>query len=258
VCGGGLGISALSDPSGVRRAGGRRGGGGGGGGGGGAHLTPSTTRFATCGDTRHVKATPRTCFTKPSSTTLQDLSSRTTGHVKRTSPPPAGAQPRLRVSSARPSRTPKYAICGRCSSRSASTPWSTSSPVMPRRVSASGLFPKGARGSTPSRYHPTPRAVPQSCSTAPPTKNPGAYFSDVPVSFISTVQPLLSLDSSRRKPASKSRSPGAPSRARMSVMITRREERVARMRRRRKSAQPRKRSGGAAVEAIYATKKAAR
>jgi hypothetical protein len=85
---------------------------------------------------------------------------------------------------------------------------------------------------------------------APPTKKPGAYFSDVPVSLISIVEPLHSLLSRRRKPASKSRKPGEPSRERMSVITMRRLDSVASTSRKRKSAQPRKRSGGAGADML--------
>ena len=168
-------------------------------------LDASTRRFPVCGETRTVKATPRTRFTRPSSVQSIVLSSRAIGSLSWISPvwPPASALRRT-ICNARPSSTPNRRLrIGSVTARNVSTEISASSLVTPTRVTSTGFFANRPTQRTISRKYPIPRLEPQSCRILrPPVTIPGLYLSAVPDSLISTAIPFVSLSSRRSAEAS--------------------------------------------------------
>mmetsp|Transcript_17783 Transcript_17783/g.37796 ORF Transcript_17783/g.37796 Transcript_17783/m.37796 type:complete len:203 (+) Transcript_17783:118-726(+) len=108
----------------------------------------STRRFATCGETLALYATPRTRFTFADSVSCTGPSSLTVGSVSTTSPPPSGGAPLFWMSSEAPSLMPKCRSIGTVTVRKTSTPTSSAELVMPLRVMDTAAFANGASSSS--------------------------------------------------------------------------------------------------------------
>lgn len=131
---------------------------------GSVSATPSSggsapRRAAPCGVVRcHARRAgtrcQRTLLILPLSTSLMGVSARTTGHRKKTSPPPSGGAPRFEILSSSPASTPNRRRIGKATVRSASTEGSVSLFVTPSSVSINGFLANGARMVIGSRKYP--------------------------------------------------------------------------------------------------------